>query len=198
MNNFGGGRMSSINRLQQRNNLLLLVAILVLIKFVGQPWYQHQQAAREQVDLLNMQLSRALRVMDLPVEINSQQQQLAELRVATEAKLIPYRNDADFRLRAQQALEGVFAGQKVAIDVFEWLTAQPVADGYLRAHRARLTVEGPLKQTMQALLQAQQQLYGVKVLETQFFPEQAGTNYSGRLVVTLELTAVNQSGVIND
>jgi hypothetical protein len=190
--------MSNAKRLQQRNNLLLLVAILVLIKFVGQPWYQHQQAAREQVDLLNMQLSRALRVMDLPAEINSQQQQLAELRIATEAKLITYRNDAEFRLRAQQALEGVFAGQQVAIDVYEWLTAQPVADGYLRAYRARLTVEGPLKQTMQALLQAQQQLYGVKVLETQFFPEQAGIDYSGRLVVTLELTAVNQSGVIND
>lgn len=176
----------------QRSTLLLLVAVLLLLKFVGQPWQQSQQAKREQIELLSMQLAKAIRVKNLPETALTQQQTLTELRETTEARFLLFRNDADFRLRAQQQLEAQFKQHQVRLGVFEWLTAQDEAAGYLRTYRARVTLEGGLANTMQALLAGQQQLQGLQLLETTFFPAQRGAGYQGRLVILLQIAAINQ------
>ncbi|QBL09784.1 hypothetical protein E0Z06_09775 [Rheinheimera sp. D18] len=177
----------------QRTTLLLVVAFLLYAKFILQPWYQQQQQSHDMLALTSQQLIKAKRVVNLPPAASDSLQQLVALRQSTEQRFLVYRNDAEFRLQAQQQLEQHIRKYAANLTVFEWLTVQDEAGGYLRSYRARLTLEGALPGMLNALQAAHEQLVGVQLLENTLYPDQRSATGHGRMVVMLQIAAVKHN-----
>lgn len=125
--------------------LVTLVAALAVLRFLVLPWVSSQDEKREQLQVLTQRLDRSEGVVQNRAAIAAARRALGA-RGASLRGRFPQAPGADaFRLEAQRRIGELARGAGVELKVFDWILEGEDADARLAYGRARLSLEGPLR-----------------------------------------------------
>lgn len=111
---------------ERKKQLLLILALLLAIKFVGQPLVEWQNSKVNDVTQASQRLTKMNEVLLGQEQI---QQQLAMAKKNNEtlkAQFPVASNSSDFRLQAQQRISQLAAEYELSVDMFNWAGDAPV------------------------------------------------------------------------
>ena len=191
----GGGRMarSSFSE-QQKRSMLAVIGILVAARFAGVPLIEHQTEKRQQLNMVTQQLERATRLVE-GGSLDNSLTELQESRRQSEEEFLRFTNTGDFRLQAQQRIQQIVQQQNTQVNLFDWLTQREELDGYLRIHQARVILEGPSVNVVQAQLALVEEISGLNIVEYAIQPQRRRARSQGdssRVTLVLEVAGVQR------
>lgn len=181
---------------EQKKGLLWIIAALAILRFAGVPLLEYQAELKQSLELTTQQVERAKRLMD--AEGSSEDlSRFRDQRTATEEEYIRFSSDGEFRLQAQQQIERVLRDHNIQVELFDWLTRESRADGYIRAHQAQLNIQGPIPEMLKAQLALAETMPGVRIREFTLTPQQRGARRTsqtnqGRVNMLVEVAGVAQ------
>lgn len=139
---------------ERNKNLLLILGVLLVVRFLFVPWYSYQSALADDLQMLTSQVARSRGLMGVQQELKITLDE--SLRVEAERlNLFPVTaNESDYKRDVQRAISDEAAQLGVKIDRFDWLDddISEQSSTTLKRHRSRMTLSGGLRDL--ALLQA--------------------------------------------
>ncbi len=124
--------------------LMVLLGTLLAVKFALLPWWEHQQAAIESLQVTTDRLDKSEAVLRHQGPILAAAKAL-ETEVSTVLKRFPEADDeASFRLSQQQALTERLQSKGLKLNMFDWTLSGPLKDGPLHFSRLRLQSTGDI------------------------------------------------------
>jgi len=130
----------------RRNQWLLGIAVvLAALRFGVVPWLQAQAEARERLQVLTQRLDRSVGVRQNRGAILESREALAKAATLTIKRFPEAADPAAFRLEGQRQISTIVTGAGLKVVLFDWLLDGRVAGTGLAYGRARLQVEGSIR-----------------------------------------------------
>lgn len=178
---------------ERKKQLLLVIAALVLVRFVAVPIMDAQQERRQGLAMVTQQLERAIRLVEQP-GANQSLAELQQQRAELESTFIAHGSTGEFRLAAQQRIESVLQANNVQVNLFDWLSNEAVIEDYLMRHQANLVIEGASLNLIQAQLSLLESIQGLSIKEYVYFqPRQTSRGpgaQNARMTLLVEMSGV--------
>lgn len=179
--------------LKNKPLLLAVLAILMLLKFVVQPWYTAQAEKLDELAVTSKRLSKvlALQYTEKPMleELTLLKQQLSsldqQLPVATTSK--------DMSLQVQNSWQDVFAAENVQVEMFNWVGEREVSAPGYHVGRVQLRLSGKLHQLMLATTLLQKKFPSASV-EVSKVNQSSGLQMSSATELSLTIDFVYRLG----
>lgn len=125
--------------------LVTIVAALAALRFIVVPWMSAQNEKREQLQVLTQRLDRSEGVVQNREAIAAARKALGARAESLRGRF-PQAPGADaFRLDAQRRIGELARSAGVELEIFDWILEGENADAQLAYGRARLALEGPLR-----------------------------------------------------
>ena len=126
-----------MNRLMSRNNLLAVVAILVLIRFFIMPVFSWQQDQLRSLKVKTQQLSRLTFLIE---NQDQRQEKNAHYKdLLSRASDINFSDQDGAKLQIQKQVENIFDSNSVTVSGFDWILD---SEGSVRKLRASVKFKG--------------------------------------------------------
>jgi hypothetical protein len=135
-----------VDSTQRTRTLLAVVAVLAVLRVVIVPWIEAQNEARDELQVLTQRLDRSEGVVANRTEILALLERLRAERGAALERFPVAASPDEFRLASQQRLGEMARQAAVEIRVFDWILEGSVPDAGLGYGRARVTLQGPLRE----------------------------------------------------
>jgi hypothetical protein len=136
---------------EDRKRLLLgIAAALAVARFGIVPWLDSQAEARETLEIVTKRLDRSEGVADNRDAIVAAREALAKQAEPLRARFPMAATPDEFRLVAQQSIGRLARASNVEMRVFDWIVEGRVEAAQLRYGRARITLQGALRDVVRA------------------------------------------------
>lgn len=124
-----------------KNNLLAVLAVLLLIRFGLLPLYDWQQQERTSLESL---MQRQAKVNQLMTQFDNadEQQQLLQAYQQELARYIPQVSPPEYRVQLQQEMQQILSDAGAQLELFDWLTETAVADSTVQRVHVQLRFKG--------------------------------------------------------
>ncbi|RVU41276.1 hypothetical protein EOE67_03490 [Rheinheimera riviphila] len=153
--------------LKNKPLLLAVLGLLLLLKFVVQPWYQGQSAKLDELSISNQRLAKvfALQQIAEPLhqDLTTLQQRLADLK-----QQLPVAENAQaMALQTQNSWQLLFEQQQVKVELFDWVGEREFAAAGFQIGRIQLRLSGKLHQLALAGITLQQRFPSASIEASQ-------------------------------
>ena len=132
-----------------RNRWLLgIAAALAAVRFVIIPWLDFQAAEAEELAVLTKRLDRATGVVQNRQLIAKTLAEVESSTLEARARFPQAQNRQSFRLAAQQEVSEAIGAAGLNVKLFEWVMDGRSEDARMEYSRARIQIEGGLRQVV--------------------------------------------------
>lgn len=126
---------------KRKQQLLLVLALLLFAKFILQPLLQWQSEKRDQIQLAEKRLTRGEQAIAESQDYQQRIEKLDETLSALKGKLFSPMEETAFRLEQQSWLENKLAQFNLEADSVSWSPIKELSNGVTQ-HRMDITVIG--------------------------------------------------------
>lgn len=142
--------------LKNKPLLLVVLAILILLKFVVQPWYAAQADKLDELAVTSKRLSKVLALQHTEKPM-LEELALLKQKLATLDQQLPVAvTSKEMSLQVQNSWQDVFAAEHVQIEMFNWVGEREISAPTYFVGRVQLRLSGKLHQLMLATTVLQQ------------------------------------------
>ncbi len=132
-----------------RNRWLLgIAAVLAAVRFIIIPWIDFQAVEAEKLAVLTKRLDRATGVVQNQQLIAKTLAQVKSSTLKARARFPQAEDRQSFRLSAQQEVSDLIGAAGLNVKLFEWVMDGRAEDAHLEYSRARIQIEGALRQVV--------------------------------------------------
>lgn len=142
--------------LKNKPLLLVVLAILILLKFVVQPWYAAQAEKLDELAVTSKRLSKVLALQQTEQPMLEELALLRQKLVALDQQLPVAATSKAMSLQAQNSWQDIFAAEHVRVEMFNWVGEREISAPSYFVGRVQLRLSGKLHQLMLASMQFQQ------------------------------------------
>jgi hypothetical protein len=145
--------------------LLLVVAILVFLKVITGPLFEHMDALQISIEQHERRVLRSSKLVELEPKLTTVNEQLTETLISLESQFPQVEDPAFARLTIQTKIQSLARDNKITISSLEWDTVRPGTP-----EQAYLTIafEGRFKDFVSYQLALEQQVSGLNIGEMVF------------------------------
>lgn len=111
---------------ERKKQLLFVLALLLVVKFVGQPLVEWQNEKVNQVTQKSQRLTKMNEVLSGKEQIKQQLQIAQQNNQTLKAQFPEAATSSGFRLQAQQRISELAAKYELSVDMFDWAGDAPV------------------------------------------------------------------------
>lgn len=144
---------------QTKKNLLLAVlAILLAVKFVIQPWLEYLEEQKQELQTLTKKLNRSESLLLVQAEVEANEQRLQQVSDQLLQGVASASDAAAYRIQFQQQLQTMMESHNVQLVLFEWLSDAELHSFSVSRGRLSLRLKGNLADVAKAHLAIEVQL----------------------------------------
>lgn len=172
----------STNSLMNKTSLLVIMALLLLFRFVVMPVSESQSETQSELEMVQKGLASEEALLDSPLNEELVATTSAD-RKKLEQQFTVYEQESQFRLATQSQVEQIMKSNSVEVRVFTWLDSTPVVENYLYQFTAQIEIEGAITDIVQTQLDMINDIGAVGIKEFSLRPARRSFGYSSSKAV---------------
>lgn len=149
----------------QNKKLIVLLAVLLLLRFVFVPWFEWQDEQFGRLQTLDKRLERSEALLSLKEQVSTQAAQVNTASEQLLAGLVISATPAEYKIAFQQALQQQLDSVQVRLQLFEWNSDRALEAFNVQRGRINLRLQGAYPNLLRAHAQLELQFPGVQIRE---------------------------------
>ena len=141
-----------------QKQLLSILGLLLLLKFIIVPVLDWQNSLVEELSIKEQRLLKSVKAVDESKELTETLEQLTKKNEQLQSLLFEHKPDTEFQLKQQQLVEGIFEENEIEISNIGWSPKSYVEEWQLTKFELRINFSGNISklQNVKLLLESQE------------------------------------------